>query len=577
MAVEPYVKTVWVNDSTPPISADNLNKIEQGIYDNNIYTTDANDGVVSLESDLAYAVGFYITTNLISRYFRNPAYKNNLISYNYNNGTITFNATGTQANFGLGYQGLSTDLASASDGIKVKGGDKYVMTYTANAGTAKAYWGAYDSSLHFISNSHKTTVSGEVYTCPSNAAYIICNVNLADVTSGTSYTITNISLKAVNQNDGTIIERINRAEISTSSLDEDDTHSVYGDSPLVTITVSADKKTRTIARASGTGSNLGCRIGLFMYPNVPKKVVLKINSNVEGHISQIVVSTSSANWATKITQIDNPIVHIGDNYYLLDLSSASGVNAHIWVILDNTSDEACTYVVGYEQNIPIASEFSIKNNDNLYKITWNAVGDSITQIGYYMDVIKKVSGIKFTNKGVASTTLAINNTYLTNKSIVERVLGLNGNPSMADADVWTVNGGINDVGYSSQLGALAPTGSTFDNTTVYGALQSIVENIMARREHPRLILITPTHSKVDAYSIDDYGITIEQIRKAYIDVGEYYGVPVVDLWSEGGINAFNMADVTYPTTTDKVHPNMTGARLMAMPIYTAINDILYDI
>lgn len=31
-----YTKTNWVNDSTPAINADNLNKIEQGIYDNSI-------------------------------------------------------------------------------------------------------------------------------------------------------------------------------------------------------------------------------------------------------------------------------------------------------------------------------------------------------------------------------------------------------------------------------------------------------------------------------------------------------------------------------------------------------------
>lgn len=29
-----YTKTNWINDSTPAINADNLNKIEQGIYDN---------------------------------------------------------------------------------------------------------------------------------------------------------------------------------------------------------------------------------------------------------------------------------------------------------------------------------------------------------------------------------------------------------------------------------------------------------------------------------------------------------------------------------------------------------------
>ena len=32
----PYNKTLWINNNEPPISADNLNKIEQGIYDNSI-------------------------------------------------------------------------------------------------------------------------------------------------------------------------------------------------------------------------------------------------------------------------------------------------------------------------------------------------------------------------------------------------------------------------------------------------------------------------------------------------------------------------------------------------------------
>ena len=32
-----YVRTIWVNDSEPPLNADNLNKIEQGIVDAHIH------------------------------------------------------------------------------------------------------------------------------------------------------------------------------------------------------------------------------------------------------------------------------------------------------------------------------------------------------------------------------------------------------------------------------------------------------------------------------------------------------------------------------------------------------------
>ena len=41
-----YTKTNWVNGSAPPISAENLNKIEQGIYDN-----DSQIGVVDAKVD----------------------------------------------------------------------------------------------------------------------------------------------------------------------------------------------------------------------------------------------------------------------------------------------------------------------------------------------------------------------------------------------------------------------------------------------------------------------------------------------------------------------------------------------
>ena len=236
-------------------------------------------------------------------------------------------------------------------------------------------------------------------------------------------------------------------------------------------------------------------------------------------------------------------------------------------------------MVGYATIIPVCAEYALNapvTDVDYSQFSWNAVGDSITEQHKYMDALKNAIGIIYTNDGLSSSTIAVNDSYLTAQSIVERVCGLNGNTQYADADVWTVMGGLNDVIYSSTLGSLADTGSTFNNATVYGALQSIVENIMGRRAHPRLILITPTHSVRDTYAKATYGITIAEIRQAFIDVGEYYGVPVIDMWALGGINAYNMQKPTNPTTSDGVHPNDTGAALMAMPVCNAIKDIFYD-
>jgi len=46
-----YNKTVWNNGSTPPINAANLNKIEQGIYDNSINKADASNTYTKTETD----------------------------------------------------------------------------------------------------------------------------------------------------------------------------------------------------------------------------------------------------------------------------------------------------------------------------------------------------------------------------------------------------------------------------------------------------------------------------------------------------------------------------------------------
>lgn len=212
----------------------------------------------------------------------------------------------------------------------------------------------------------------------------------------------------------------------------------------------------------------------------------------------------------------------------------------------------------------------------LSQITWNAVGDSITHSGRYLNYIKKTLGISCTNLGVASSTIAVNtsNTDLQNGSFAERVLGLNGNAGYDDADIWTVYGGVNDVIYGSPLGALAAAGSTFDNTTVYGALQAIVENILGRRERPRLLLITPTHSKHD--TADNGGATAAQVVQAFEDVGEYYGVPVVNMFKLGGLNAFINQHATHPATFDGLHPNPVGGAMIAAPIVHYMKMLLYD-
>lgn len=207
----------------------------------------------------------------------------------------------------------------------------------------------------------------------------------------------------------------------------------------------------------------------------------------------------------------------------------------------------------------------------LSSLTWNAVGDSITANGQYLASVSQAMGISYNKLAVHGSTLAINNSYLENQSIVERVCGLNGNTPYEDADLWSVMGGVNDAYYETPLGSIQPIGSTFDNTTIYGALQSIVENIMARQAHTRLLLITPTHSRNDSLTSP----SVQDIVDAFEAVGNLYAVPVCNMFKLGGINMAN-AEGTYPTTVDGLHPNDAGGAAMAAPITAYLKMLLYD-
>ena len=47
-----YTKTVWVNNQAPAINADNLNKIEQGIFDTDAGVAAANSRIDTTNSNV---------------------------------------------------------------------------------------------------------------------------------------------------------------------------------------------------------------------------------------------------------------------------------------------------------------------------------------------------------------------------------------------------------------------------------------------------------------------------------------------------------------------------------------------
>lgn len=138
----------------------------------------------------------------------------------------------------------------------------------------------------------------------------------------------------------------------------------------------------------------------------------------------------------------------------------------------------------------------------------------------------------------------------------------------------TIMGGDNDDRLNVPLGNLLPAGSTFNTTTVYGALQSAVEYMLTQNPELRIILMTEPMGWTYRNG------TMQQVSPLYADayrrVAELYGLPLIDLWCESGINEKNRttyyADPSSGNTDYMYHPNNDGWKRLSKVICNKIKN-----
>lgn len=213
-------------------------------------------------------------------------------------------------------------------------------------------------------------------------------------------------------------------------------------------------------------------------------------------------------------------------------------------------------------------------------LTWNAIGTSVTQ-GYYSDggdgsngaelltpklYVAQVAdelGLTARNYGAGGTTLAKRDT--STSSIVERTCGLNGRPTLPDADIWTIEGAPNDLLYHTKLGNYSS--SSYEIDTIYGALKRIIEYVQDRPNNPRLMLILWCFQKYE-HDNEKYAYDIE---KAYKWASHHYGVPFLNLRECSGLSPSNIYRMTIG---DGVHPSPNGTNMFKHKIAKFIKNNL---
>lgn len=176
------------------------------------------------------------------------------------------------------------------------------------------------------------------------------------------------------------------------------------------------------------------------------------------------------------------------------------------------------------------------------KITWTAIGDSITYLndhkdqtgnritkGYMTRVVEKLPDIEFVNQGHNGWTAC---------KIAEKIETLN----LQKADIYTVFLGTNDWWGGKPLGVFADYENNTGFNTVFGAYRIIIDKLKTLNPDAKIILITPmqrvdfvyiANMKNNAYGSykEKKGQYLSQFAEAISAIGKHEHFEVVDLYN----------------------------------------------
>ena len=187
------------------------------------------------------------------------------------------------------------------------------------------------------------------------------------------------------------------------------------------------------------------------------------------------------------------------------------------------------------------------------KITWVAIGDSITYLnehtdetgnriskGYMTRVTEKLPHIQYINQG---------HNGWTSGGIAAEIEKL----GIVKANIYSIFLGTNDWWQGRPIGTLADYQNNTGNNTVYGSFRIIINKLRSLNSHAKIILITPmqrgdfvyianmTNNAYGSYK-EKNGQQLSQFAAAIIAIGEFEKMPVVDLYNKSGITQKNIVN-----------------------------------
>lgn len=211
-------------------------------------------------------------------------------------------------------------------------------------------------------------------------------------------------------------------------------------------------------------------------------------------------------------------------------------------------------------------------------VRWCAIGDSITE-GYisceedpkyklsksdaWAYKLAKITGWELTNNAIGGTGFVRNHPDSEDAgwNVVKNI-------DFTQFDFVTIAYGVNDWKYNCILGTF---NDDIENpTTIYGAMRSTIETIIASNPLCKIFMISPANCSVGGNESGNWGIghsfsnngTLEQIFEAEKTVAEYYGIEFIDMLHNSIINRKNIKTCLI----DNVHPSADTHTVMAHEI-----------
>ena len=155
---------------------------------------------------------------------------------------------------------------------------------------------------------------------------------------------------------------------------------------------------------------------------------------------------------------------------------------------------------------------------------------------------------------------------------------------LSNADIATIMLGTNDFNgvdssNASPLGTIydKPSQQSASSFSFYGCYKGIIENIISAYGVIPIVLLTPVQRYLNAgengEGVNAFGHSLKDYRDAVIKIGEWYSLPVVDLYAMSGY-AIGHSPTVSGYGGDGLHPGASFWHLASARIYYAMNEAI---